>query len=54
MDLAHLVGNAGVEQDSLSRRGFAGIDVRHDADISISLERGLSGHDAASGASHHR
>ncbi len=48
MNLAHLVGDAGVEQDALSRRGLAGIDVRHDADIAISLERSLSGHGTAS------
>jgi hypothetical protein len=54
MNFAHFVGNAGVEQNAFSGRGLAGIDMRHDADISISLERGLSGHDTASGASHHR
>src|SRR2546425_12282846 len=33
MDLAHLVSDAGVVQDALGRRGLAGIDVRHDADV---------------------
>ena len=33
MGLAHLVVHAGVEEDALGRRGFAGIDVSHDADI---------------------
>jgi hypothetical protein len=33
---------------------LAGIDVRHDADIAIPLERSFSGHSIASDASHHR
>ena len=31
--LADLVGDAGVEQDPFGRRGLAGIDVGHDADV---------------------
>jgi hypothetical protein len=54
MDFADLVGNAGVEKDTLSRRRLAGIDVRHDADIAIPLEGSLPGHASASSASHHR
>jgi hypothetical protein len=34
MDLTDLVVDAGVEQDSLSGRGFARVDMRHDPDIS--------------------
>ena len=33
MDLAHFVGFSGVIQDPFGRRGFAGVNVRHDADI---------------------
>lgn len=33
MRLAELVVDARVEQDALGRRGLAGIDVRHDADV---------------------
>ena len=40
VDLAHLVGNAGVEEDALGRRGLAGVDVRHDADVAIDARWG--------------
>jgi hypothetical protein len=33
VDLADLVGDAGVEQDALGGGGLAGVDVRHDADV---------------------
>jgi hypothetical protein len=33
MDLADLVGTAGVIENALTRRGFARVDVRHDADV---------------------
>lgn len=33
MSLAHLVVEAGVEQNALGRRGLASVDVRHNADI---------------------
>jgi len=45
MDFANLVRLAGVEQNTLGGRGFAGIDVGHDAEIAISLERVAAGHD---------
>ncbi len=45
MDLADLVGLAGVVEDTLGRRRLAGIDVRHDADVAILLERMAAGHD---------
>ena len=35
---ADLVGDAGVEQDALGRRGLAGIDVGHDADVPRAFE----------------
>jgi hypothetical protein len=33
VDLAHLVRDAGVKEDSLGRRRLTGINVGHDADI---------------------
>ena len=33
VDLAHLVGAAGVVEDALGRRGLAGVDVGHDPDV---------------------
>src|SRR5262249_3893105 len=38
MDLADLVGAAGVIEDALGRRRLAGIDVGHDADVSVAIE----------------
>jgi hypothetical protein len=48
IDLTDSLGNARVEQDSLGGRRLAGIDVRHDADVSVLLEWGLPCHGAAS------
>jgi hypothetical protein len=31
--LAHLARGAGVKEDSLGRRGFPSVDVRHDSDV---------------------
>jgi len=39
------VGFARVIEDALGRRGFAGVDMRRDADIANLLERDCSGHD---------
>jgi hypothetical protein len=33
VDLTHLVGAAGVEEDALGRRRLTGVDVRHDPDV---------------------
>src|SRR4029077_5364558 len=33
-----LVGHTGVEQDALGRRGFSGVDVRHDPDVARIFE----------------
>ena len=41
VDLAHLVGAAGVVEDPLRRRRLAGVDVRHDPDVAHAVERGL-------------
>ena len=37
VDLAHLVGAAGVIEDALGRRRLSGVDVRHDADVACLL-----------------
>jgi hypothetical protein len=47
VDLAHLVGAAGVVEDPLGRRGLAGVDVRHDPDIADAVQR-----DACCGRAH--
>src|SRR5262249_37426526 len=44
MHLADLVALAGVEEDPLSRRGLAGIDVGHDAEIAVVLDGMTAGH----------
>jgi len=38
------VGLAGVKKDALGQRGLAGVDVRHDADISRPGDGKFSGH----------
>jgi hypothetical protein len=38
MDFTDLVGDAGVEQDAFGRRGLAGINVGHDADVPRAFE----------------
>jgi hypothetical protein len=42
VDLADLVALPGVVEDALGRRGLAGIDVGHDADVAGALEGELS------------
>jgi len=42
--LAHFVAFAGVIEDTLGGRRFSGIDVRHDAEIAIILDRVAAGH----------
>src|SRR6056297_3664755 len=42
--LTHLVGDAGIEQNALGRSRLTGIDVSHDADIAIALDRCLTCH----------
>src|SRR5690606_24719115 len=44
VDFADLVGLAGVVEDAFGRGGLAGIDVGHDADVAIALQRVLAGH----------
>ena len=39
VDLAHLVGAAGVVEDPLGRRRLARVDVGHDPDVADALER---------------
>ena len=43
VDLAHLVGAAGVVEDPLGRRGLAGVDVRHDPDVADAVQRDSCG-----------
>jgi hypothetical protein len=38
------VGNTGVEEHTLGGRGLTRIDVGDDADISVSVNRGRTGH----------
>ena len=44
MDFADLVRFAGVEQDALGRGRLAGIDVGHDAEVTIILDFIFAGH----------
>jgi hypothetical protein len=44
VDLADLIGLAGVIEDALGCRRLAGVDVRHDADVAIAFERMAAGH----------
>src|SRR5262249_39675222 len=44
MDLTDLVVLAGVIKDALGRCRLPGIDVGHDADVAIAVERGFTGH----------
>ena len=44
MHLADFVRLAGVVQNALGRSRLTGIDVGHDADIAIVIERGCAGH----------
>jgi hypothetical protein len=44
VDLAQLVGDARVEQDALGHGGLAGIDVGHDAEVTIALDGGFASH----------
>src|SRR6185437_7548759 len=45
MDFSDFVALAGVVQDALGRSRLPGIDVRHDADIPIVIERCCACHD---------
>ena len=42
--LAHFVALAGVIEDAFGRRRLAGIDVRHDAEVAVVLDRVRAGH----------
>ena len=48
VDLADAVDLARIEQDALRRRGFAGVDMRHDPDIAGLFKRCLPWHDRTS------
>ncbi len=47
MNLAHLVGQTGIEQDTLGRGRLTSVDVGNDTDIAITLEWCLSCHDGS-------
>jgi hypothetical protein len=44
MDLSDAVRLSRIEKDALRRRGLAGINVGHDADVPATLQWDLSGH----------
>ena len=44
MDFTNLVGSARIKKDSFGRRRLTGIDVSHDADITVPIEGGCAGH----------
>ena len=44
MDFADLMGLAGVIKNALGGRRLAGVDVRGNADVAVSFERGRAGH----------
>ena len=46
--LSHLMGYTRIEEDAFSRRRLAGIDVRHDANVAITLYGSLPCHILAS------
>src|ERR1035437_8198543 len=46
--LADLMALAGVIEDPLRGRGFPGIDVGHDAEIAVVLDRVVTGHCSSS------
>ena len=48
VDLADLVGAAGVVEDALGRRRLAGVDMRHDPDIACVLKCELAWHRSGS------
>jgi hypothetical protein len=45
MDFADLVGLAGVVQDPLGRRGLARVDVGHDPEVAVEVQRIFACHD---------
>jgi hypothetical protein len=38
MDLAYLVRDTGIKKDAFGRSRLAGVDMRHDTDIAITLD----------------
>jgi len=42
--LAHAVDAAGIKEDALGQGGLAGVDMRHDSDVAIHIERRLPRH----------
>jgi hypothetical protein len=48
VDLSNAMRNAGVEKNALGGRRFASINVRHDADVAITIDGGCTRHDFGS------
>ena len=44
MNLANLVGDSRVVENTLGRRRLSGVDMRHDSDVSVAFDGGLAGH----------
>jgi len=44
MNFTDFVVHTGVEQYTLSRRGFAGVNMRRDTNVAVSVKRGSSSH----------
>jgi hypothetical protein len=44
MNLTKLVRHSGIKQNTLGGSGLAGVDMRHDADIPVSLDGCFSCH----------
>jgi len=44
VDLAHFIGLTGIVEDAFSRRRLAGINVSHDANITITIKGSSAGH----------
>ena len=47
VDFADLMALAGVIEDPLGRRGLAGVDVRHDAEVAVVFDLVIAGHGEA-------
>ena len=45
MHFTYLVGDTRIEQHTLRRRSLASVNMGHDANIAIALDRGCTGHD---------
>ena len=44
VNFTNLMVHAGIEQNALGRRRFAGVDVSADTDVTVALDRCLASH----------